>query len=82
MRVGEEQLMLRLIRAAFAQRRKTLSNCIQARTSKTVARADIDAVLQSVGLEPSIRGERLALDDFRRLANALSSAGIDISLGD
>jgi 16S rRNA (adenine1518-N6/adenine1519-N6)-dimethyltransferase len=75
--VRDERLMLRLIRAAFAQRRKTLSNCVAAR-SPGVSRAAIDAAIRAASVDPSVRGERLSLEDYRRLSNSLADADIDM----
>jgi len=69
--VADESLLLKTVRAAFSQRRKTLANCIAASAADGAGKASIEASIRSAGLDPSIRGERLALDDFRRLANAL-----------
>jgi 16S rRNA (adenine1518-N6/adenine1519-N6)-dimethyltransferase len=74
--VQDEKLLLKTIRAAFSQRRKTLANCIAASAAGDVGRSPIEASIRSAGLDPSIRGERLSLDDFRRLANALFESGI------
>jgi len=76
--IVDEALLLRTIRAAFAQRRKTLANCIAARAADDVGRAKIEAAIREAGLDPSIRGERLALDDFARLSNALARSGVDL----
>jgi 16S rRNA (adenine1518-N6/adenine1519-N6)-dimethyltransferase len=76
--VVDETLLLRAIRAGFAQRRKTLANCIAARAKGAADRHAIEAAIRSAGLEPSIRGERLALSDYSRLANALAKSGIDL----
>jgi 16S rRNA (adenine1518-N6/adenine1519-N6)-dimethyltransferase len=77
--VRDENLLLRVIRAAFAQRRKTLANCIEARASESGVRAAVVTAIRDAGLNPSVRGERLSLEDFKRLANALSEAGISLS---
>jgi 16S rRNA (adenine1518-N6/adenine1519-N6)-dimethyltransferase len=74
--VRDEKLLLKTIRAAFAQRRKTLANCIAARTQPGTTRSAIDDAIRAAGLDPGIRGERLSLDDFCRLANALADSGI------
>src|SRR5438270_646254 len=55
--IVDEALLLRTIRAAFAQRRKTLANCIAARAADDVGRAKIEAAIREAGLDPSIRGE-------------------------
>jgi len=72
-----ERLLLKTIRAAFAQRRKTLANCIAA-AAPAMGRARIDDAIRSARLDPLVRGERLALDDFRRLAAALAASGIEL----
>jgi 16S rRNA (adenine1518-N6/adenine1519-N6)-dimethyltransferase len=77
--VRDENLLLRVIRAAFAQRRKTLANCVEARASGPGVRAAVVNAIRVAGLDPSVRGERLGLEDFKRLANALSEAEISIT---
>jgi len=77
--VTDEALLLRTIRAAFAQRRKTLVNCLTAASAGGSARETIETAVRTAQLEPEIRGERLTLDDFRRLANALAKAGVRLS---
>lgn len=74
--VKDEHLLLKAIRAAFSQRRKTLANCIAASAAAEVGRSAIESAIRAAGVDPSIRGERLALEDFRRLANALFESGI------
>lgn len=51
-----------IVRAAFGQRRKTLRNALKG----VVEPADIAAC----GIDPGTRAERLAVDDFKRLAQA------------
>jgi 16S rRNA (adenine1518-N6/adenine1519-N6)-dimethyltransferase len=67
-------LLLWLIRAAFAQRRKTLVNSIAAQVPKD-ERPRIEAAALTAGLAPNIRGERLSLPDYVRLADALRAQG-------
>lgn len=83
--VLDERILFRTIRAAFAQRRKTLANCIaSAARSKTGVddaaqlRRDVETAIETAGLRPQVRGERLSLADFKLLANALVTAHIDI----
>ena len=77
--VVDERLLLRTVRAAFAHRRKTLENCLVARAATPAARQEIASAIGAAGLDAKIRGERLSLDDFKRLSNALSAAGIDVA---
>jgi len=58
-----------LIRAAFAQRRKTLRNAL----SKSYGRDVTLRALGRAGIEPGRRGEELALDEFVELHRALAS---------
>lgn len=65
--VKSEQNLFKVIRGAFAQRRKTLANSLCTEFPK-------DAVIKAIadaGLAPDIRGERLSLEDFARLSDLL-----------
>ena len=63
------KLFFGLIRAAFEMRRKTLVNAISAKYP--LDKATIGEVLSSLGLSPTVRGERLSTADFSALADAL-----------
>lgn len=54
-----------LIDAAFAQRRKTLRACL---TGVYGSGAAAEAALREAGIDPQLRGEKLAVEDFVRLA--------------
>ncbi|SDL60789.1 16S rRNA (adenine1518-N6/adenine1519-N6)-dimethyltransferase [Corynebacterium mycetoides] len=56
-----------LVDAAFAQRRKTLRSTLSAAFGST-QRAE--EALTAAGIDPGLRGERLSVDDFVRLAEA------------
>jgi 16S rRNA (adenine1518-N6/adenine1519-N6)-dimethyltransferase len=72
--VADEALFFEIIRAAFSQRRKTLRNSLR----KLLPRAD--AVLGAVGIDPSLRAEKLGIGEFAKLANeALRTSGKDYS---
>ncbi len=72
MPVTDEVLFWRVVRAGFAQRRKTLLNALRgvAGVSQDVARAALDAQ----GLPPTVRGEALTLAAWIAFANALAQA--------
>jgi len=65
----DEQLFLRLIKGAFQQRRKQLQNSL----ASFMPRADIKQLLESLGIDPQKRAENLSVNDFVKIANALSS---------
>ena len=68
--VEDEALFFRTVRAAFAQRRKTLSNALMAGFS-ALDRAAAEACLAEAGLDPRVRGEALSLLQFAALSDAL-----------
>lgn len=62
----DEKTLFRLIRAGFSQRRKQLVNPLSAELKRP--KAEVAALLQRVGLEPTARAEELTLEDYIRLA--------------
>lgn len=70
--VRDEALMFRCVRAAFAQRRKTLSNALTNGLGQ-YTRAQVDAALASAGVSHAARGETLGLREFAAVADALSA---------
>lgn len=70
--VVSESALWRTVKAAFALRRKTLVNSLQ--TGYQLPKEQLTEIVTACGLEPSVRGERLTLEDFARLTNALSAA--------
>ena len=70
--VTDEALFFRVVRAAFAQRRKTLSNAL-ASGFPALGKAGVTALLTDCGLSPTVRGETLRLDEFAAIANAIAA---------
>ena len=70
--VRDEALMFRCVRAAFSQRRKTLSNALSNGLGG-FERAEVLAALDAAGIDPRSRGETLSGADFARLSDALAS---------
>ncbi|MFY9720377.1 MAG: 16S rRNA (adenine(1518)-N(6)/adenine(1519)-N(6))-dimethyltransferase RsmA [Candidatus Cybelea sp.] len=68
--VHDLSLFWKVVRGAFAYRRKTLVNSLA--LALGVDRATIGRALVSCNLAPELRGERLDLGDFARLADALA----------
>lgn len=67
--VGDEGLFFRVVRAAFAQRRKTLRNTLAAGLG--VSPAAVEAACRAAGVDPGRRGETLDLTTFAALTRAL-----------
>ena len=68
-KVEDEKLMFRLIRASFNQRRKTLVNGIKNSGDLPYGREEAEQALKAVGLPENIRGEALTLEQFAALTN-------------
>jgi 16S rRNA (adenine1518-N6/adenine1519-N6)-dimethyltransferase len=66
-------LLRRLVKAGFAQRRKTLSNALDA--ARIVPPGLLAAALAAAGVDPRRRGETLEVREWEALARALASAG-------
>lgn len=66
----DRKLFFRVIKAAFAMRRKTLVNALMPVCSP-LQKSDITDVLESCGFSSTIRGERLSTADFVFLSDAL-----------
>jgi 16S rRNA (adenine1518-N6/adenine1519-N6)-dimethyltransferase len=66
--VPREPLM-RVARAGFAHRRKTLRNSLSAALGREAG--EVEAALRSAGVDPGARAESLALEDFARIAGVL-----------
>jgi 16S rRNA (adenine1518-N6/adenine1519-N6)-dimethyltransferase len=66
--VADDDFFRRVVKGAFAQRRKTLRNSL---IGSGFDVATVDAGLAAAGIDPARRGETLSLADFARLAAAL-----------
>lgn len=68
-KVKNEKQFFSLVKAAFSQRRKTLVNCLSNTLGKS--KSDIVNALNELGLDQSIRAERLTMEDFVNLTDLL-----------
>ena len=71
-RVSDEKLLFGVIRAAFAQRRKTLTNSLSNAQELGIAKEDVLRALQQMGLPETVRGEALTLEQFAELTEVLN----------
>lgn len=67
-----EQLMFRLIRASFNQRRKTLANGLNNAPDLHYSKEQIAQAIEKLGVSANIRGEALTLEQFAKLADILA----------
>ena len=73
---ADPKALFAVVRAAFAQRRKTLLNALSAAYGARLSKDQLRQILRDCGLEETVRGERLSLEDFSRLSKILQSAQI------
>ena len=70
--VADEKLFFRVVRASFAQRRKTLLNALSSGFSE-LSKAELAEIIEACGLAPTVRGETLDIPAFAAIANALAA---------
>ncbi len=67
--IEDEEYLFKVIKAGFAQRRKTIANSLS--VLGDVTRDEILKALEAAGIDPVRRGETLDLEEYSRLAEAL-----------
>lgn len=70
-RVKDEKMLFRVIRASFNQRRKTLQNGLGNDGSLPVSKEQAAAAIEAMGWSPTVRGEALTLEQFAALTDRL-----------
>ena len=68
--VSSERLFFRVVKASFAQRRKTLLNGLSSGFPE-LGKPQLAGVLDRCGLDPAVRGETLDIAGFAAVANAI-----------
>jgi 16S rRNA (adenine1518-N6/adenine1519-N6)-dimethyltransferase len=67
LRARDADTLARVVTAAFTKRRKTLRNALEGVID--------EAGLRALGIDPRLRPENLGVDEYVRIANAISRAG-------
>ncbi len=67
--VRDEATFFKTVRAGFAMRRKTLLNCLSA--AFPLSKEKLSALIASAGIDPLTRAERLTIEQFGRLSDAI-----------
>lgn len=65
--VKNEKDFRKVVKAGFSQRRKTLSNSLS--SGLGISKQDANILIEKANLAPSIRAEKLSLEDFGRLTD-------------
>lgn len=68
-KVSSEKSFFRLVKACFAQRRKTLVNTVS--SAAGIDKENIKKALTQLGLSETVRGERLTLEQLAELSNLI-----------
>lgn len=68
--VCDEKMLFEVIKASFAQRRKTILNGLS--NSLNFSKDIINESLVSASINPGIRGEKLTLEEFGRISDEIS----------
>ena len=71
--VRDEAMFFKVVRASFAQRRKTLVNGLAA-VFGSLGKEKLTQILLDCGFSATVRGETLSLEEFARLADAIGEA--------
>jgi 16S rRNA (adenine1518-N6/adenine1519-N6)-dimethyltransferase len=67
----EEKMFFRVVKAAFGQRRKTLNNALK---SMGLEKEAVKTILEQSAIDGVRRGETLSLEEFAKIANAITAA--------
>lgn len=70
-KVHSQELLFKLIRASFNQRRKTLVNGLNNYAGLSFSKEEIQEALRQMNLSETVRGETLTLSQFAELADRL-----------
>ena len=68
--IKDEKLFFRVVRASFAQRRKTLVNGLKSSFGSLSKEQLLDCIT-GCGFAPTVRGETLSIPEFAKLADAI-----------
>lgn len=68
--VGSEELFRRVVKGAFAMRRKTLYNCLK--RAELCGSDQLASLFERCGIDGQRRGETLSMEEFARLSRCLS----------
>ena len=67
--VADEAMLFKIIRASFAQRRKTLANALSGGLG--MEKETLFGIFDALGIDRNIRGEKLSLDNFADICNTV-----------
>ena len=75
--VKDEDFFFEIVKASFAQRRKTLRNNLNRFLKDSMSKEEIKHILDEIGIDGSRRGETLTIEEFANLANAILEKSLE-----
>ena len=72
--VDDPAHFFKVVKASFAQRRKTLLNGLSMGFGSQLSKQQLQEVIASCGLPADVRGERLGIEEFAALSKAIRAA--------
>lgn len=75
-KVKDEKLMFKLIKAAFGQRRKTLLNALSNSPAVPLSKDEVEACLKVCDIDPKRRGETLSLSEFAAISDEMKKKSL------
>ncbi len=67
--LNDEKYFFKLVKAAFAQRRKTFLNTVS--NTMQIEKETLKSILEKLGIETTIRGEQLSIEQLAKISNNL-----------
>lgn len=71
--VQDTDMFFKVVKGAFAKRRKTLLNNLTSGEFDHWTREDVTKILEECGIDPIRRGETLSIDEFALIANTMTT---------
>ena len=68
--VSDEKMFFKVVKAAFSQRRKTLSNSLSSGLS--ISKSDISGILEQTGIKQTARAEEMTMEDFAAITETIT----------
>lgn len=69
--VKSEEIYFKVVKSAFAQRRKTLLNSVANSNILNITKAEAEEIFEKLGIDARRRGETLSMEEFAKIANAV-----------
>lgn len=68
-KVNDEKMLFKVVKAAFAQRRKTLLNTLSNSNAFSMSKDELSTMLENLGIDPRRRGETLSIEEYAKISD-------------